>query len=43
MTTIFLMRHGQSQANVEGIFANGDNGFPLTDEGRIQGKWPRAI
>ena len=38
MTTIYLMRHGQSQANVEGIFANGDNGFPLTDEGRIQAK-----
>jgi len=33
MTTIYLMRHGQSQANVERIFANGDEGFPLTEEG----------
>ncbi|RAM59671.1 fructose-2,6-bisphosphatase [Mesotoga sp. SC_4PWA21] len=38
MTTIYLMRHGQSQANVEGIFANGNDGFPLTNEGRIQAK-----
>ncbi len=38
MTTIFLMRHGQSQANVERVFANGDDGFPLTDDGRIQAK-----
>ncbi|MBN2253783.1 MAG: histidine phosphatase family protein [Kosmotogaceae bacterium] len=38
MTTIYLMRHGQSQANIEGVFANGDNGFPLTDEGRMQAK-----
>ena len=33
MTTIYLMRHGQSQANIERIFANGDEGFPLTKEG----------
>jgi len=38
MTTIYLMRHGQSQANIEGVFANGNDGFPLTDEGRMQAK-----
>jgi broad specificity phosphatase PhoE len=33
MTTIYLMRHGQSQANIERIFANSNEGFPLTKEG----------
>jgi len=33
MTTIYLMRHGQSQANIERIFANSNEGFPLTEEG----------
>ncbi|NLX32968.1 MAG: histidine phosphatase family protein, partial [Thermotogaceae bacterium] len=36
MLTVYLMRHGQSQANVERIFANGDDGYPLTEEGRAQ-------
>lgn len=36
MLTVYLMRHGQSQANLERIFANGDDGYPLTEEGRAQ-------
>ena len=33
---VYLVRHGQSQANVEGVFANRVHGYPLTAQGRRQ-------
>lgn len=36
MPEILLMRHGESQANVDRIFANGNEGYPLTETGRNQ-------
>lgn len=36
MLTIYFMRHGESQANVERVFANGNDGYPLTALGRSQ-------
>ena len=36
MSEIYFLRHGQSQSNVENRFANGNDGYPLTDQGRRQ-------
>ncbi|HQC13766.1 histidine phosphatase family protein [Mesotoga prima] len=36
MPEIYFLRHGQSQSNVENRFANGNDGYPLTDQGRRQ-------
>ncbi|MBI3970791.1 MAG: histidine phosphatase family protein [Chloroflexi bacterium] len=36
MATIYLVRHGQSQANVERVFSNGRVDLPLTDLGYRQ-------
>jgi 2,3-bisphosphoglycerate-dependent phosphoglycerate mutase len=36
MTTIYLVRHGESEANVRRIFSNGKVDLPLTDLGRRQ-------
>ena len=33
---VYLVRHGQSQANVAGVFANRVHGYPLTAQGRAQ-------
>lgn len=33
---VYLARHGQSEANVSGIFANRVDGYPLTEKGRQQ-------
>lgn len=38
MAKVLYVRHGQSQANVDGVFAGGDNDTRLTDEGRLQAK-----
>jgi 2,3-bisphosphoglycerate-dependent phosphoglycerate mutase len=36
MTTLFLVRHGESEANVRRIFSNGKVDLPLTELGRRQ-------
>ena len=45
MTTIYLLRHGESEANVRRIFSNGKLDLPLTALGRDQaaraGRWLR--
>ena len=38
MTIVYLVRHGQSRANVERVFSNGRVDLPLTDEGREQAR-----
>ena len=43
MTTIYLLRHGESEANVRHVFSNGKIDLPLTALGRDQaaraGRW----
>ena len=43
MTTIYLLRHGESEANVRRVFSNGKLDLPLTALGRDQaaraGRW----
>ena len=43
MTTIYLLRHGESEANVRRVFSNGKLDLPLTELGRHQaacaGRW----
>lgn len=43
MTTIYLLRHGESEANVRHVFSNGKLDLPLTALGREQaaraGRW----
>ncbi|HET7769041.1 MAG TPA: histidine phosphatase family protein [Chloroflexota bacterium] len=43
MTTIYLLRHGESEANVRRVFSNGKLDLPLTELGRQQaaraGRW----
>ena len=45
MTTIYLLRHGESEANVRRVFSNGKLDLPLTALGREQaaraGRWLR--
>ena len=36
MTIVIFVRHGQSEANVAGVFANRGDGYPLTSLGRQQ-------
>lgn len=36
MTTLYLLRHGESEANVRRIFSNGKVDLPLTELGRRQ-------
>jgi broad specificity phosphatase PhoE len=38
VTIVYLMRHGQSRANVERVFSNGRVDLPLTDQGREQAR-----
>jgi broad specificity phosphatase PhoE len=38
VTRLYLARHGESQANVEGVFSNGVLDHPLTDLGRRQAR-----
>jgi len=37
---IYLVRHGESEANVAHRFANGIDGYPLTERGRAQAEVP---
>jgi len=43
MSEIYFLRHGQSQSNVENRFANGNDGYPLTDQGRRQAEKASAF
>ncbi|MBN2219822.1 MAG: histidine phosphatase family protein [Kosmotogaceae bacterium] len=43
MSKIYFLRHGQSQSNVENRFANGNDGYPLTDQGRRQAEKASAF
>jgi broad specificity phosphatase PhoE len=36
VSMLVFVRHGHSQANVAGVFANRGDGYPLTDTGRVQ-------
>jgi broad specificity phosphatase PhoE len=33
---LYLLRHGESQANVPQVFASSEGNWPLSDEGRSQ-------
>ncbi len=43
MSEIYFLCHGQSQSNVENRFANGNDGYPLTDQGRRQAEKASAF
>ena len=43
MSEIYFLRHGQSQSNVENRFANGNDGYPLTNQGRRQAEKASAF
>lgn len=36
--TVYLVRHGQTEANLQGILVGGDGDSPLTEEGKIKVK-----
>lgn len=38
MKHLYYLRHGESVANVEGVWSGGDNDSPLTEHGREQAK-----
>jgi len=42
MTTLYLVRHGESEANVRRVFSNGKVDLPLTDLGRRQAQQAAA-
>jgi broad specificity phosphatase PhoE len=42
MTTLYLVRHGESEANVRRVFSNGKLDLPLTDLGRRQARQTAA-
>jgi broad specificity phosphatase PhoE len=42
LTTLYLVRHGESEANVRRIFSNGKVDLPLTDLGRRQAEQAAA-
>ena len=41
--TLYLIRHGITRANLEGLYAGGGTDLPLCDEGRAQLRQPRHV